>query len=193
MTAALPALECLSRHLRALRVPHAIAGSVASSFHGLARTTADADVIVAIPPAAISRVSAALEPDFHLDAESISSAFRAGRSANIFYKHEFYKVDLFPLSDDAFDEAQIDRAADGEVEWEGKTFRLPFVSPEDVLLSKLRWWRACGGSEKQWEDMRGVVKISGPKLDLPYLRNWAAKMKLAEPLERLLALGDSVG
>lgn len=131
--------------------------------------------------------AAVLEPDFFLDSETIREAFQAGRAANIFYKHDFYKVDLFPLSEQPFDEAQLARAADVELDTGESTIRIAVISAEDVILSKLRWWHACGGPEKQWEDMRGVVQVSGPKLDLGYLRGWAAKMNLSEPLERLLA------
>lgn len=41
-------------------------------------------------------------------------------------------------------------------------------------------------SERQWNDLRGVLKISGPRLDLGYLRQWAPYLKVDDLLERLL-------
>jgi len=62
------------------------------------------------------------------------------------------------------------------------------ASPEDVILSKLRWYRLGEEkSEQQWHDLWGVVKVRGPQLDLIYLREWAPKLNVADQLERLLA------
>lgn len=58
---------------------------------------------------------------------------------------------------------------------------------EDTILRKLEWYRARGeASERQWSDLRGVLKVSGPRLDLDYLRHWAPFLKVKDLLERLL-------
>ncbi|HZO51698.1 MAG TPA: hypothetical protein VFB63_03230 [Bryobacteraceae bacterium] len=81
------------------------------------------------------------------------------RAANIFYRPDHFKVDLFPLTDDPLQQSQLRRA------------------------------RETGQSARQWEDMRGIVQTSGTRLDLGYLREWSANLRLAIELERLL---DSV-
>jgi hypothetical protein len=62
------------------------------------------------------------------------------------------------------------------------------ATAEDTILRKLEWYRAGGEtSERQWNDLRGVLKVSGPHLDLVYLRHWAPFLKVDDLLERLLA------
>ena len=62
------------------------------------------------------------------------------------------------------------------------------ATAEDTILRKLEWYRAGGEtSERQWNDLRGVLKVSGPRLDLAYMRHWAPYLKVDDLLERLLA------
>jgi len=47
----------------------------------------------------------------------------------------------------------------------------PFVTPEDILLAKLHWYRAGGEvSEVQWRDIKGIVRTRGQNLDVEYLK-----------------------
>jgi hypothetical protein len=62
---------------------------------------------------------------------------------------------------------------------------LYFASPEDVILNKLRW-RQCSGSEKQWRDVLGVLKVQSETLDYAYLRDWAECLGLTDALSRAL-------
>lgn len=62
------------------------------------------------------------------------------------------------------------------------------MSPEDLVLRKLEWYRAGGEtSERQWNDLRGICKAKGKQLDVGYLRQWAGRLKIDDLLERLLA------
>jgi hypothetical protein len=65
------------------------------------------------------------------------------------------------------------------IEFEGTA--LYFASPEDVILNKLRW-RQHSGSEKQWRDVLGVLKVQAETLDYRYLVEWAERLKLADTL-----------
>ncbi|MEN6575963.1 MAG: hypothetical protein ABFD90_06435 [Phycisphaerales bacterium] len=59
------------------------------------------------------------------------------------------------------------------------------VSPEDIILLKLRWLQETGGtSEHQWRDVLGV---QGEGLDYEYLADWAKKLGLNELLDRAIA------
>lgn len=60
-----------------------------------------------------------------------------------------------------------------------------FVSAEDIILSKLDWYRMSDGiSERQWRDVLGVLKVQKPLLDIVYLEHWAAKLQLTDFLQR---------
>lgn len=40
---------------------------------------------------------------------------------------------------------------------------------------------------RQWRDVIGVLAVQGPAFDLGYAQSWAARLGLAEMLERALA------
>jgi len=61
------------------------------------------------------------------------------------------------------------------------------VSPEDIILAKLEWYRLGGEvSDRQWRDVLGVLKTRAGELDLDYLRKWAGELKVNDLLERAL-------
>ena len=61
------------------------------------------------------------------------------------------------------------------------------ISPEDVILSKLEWYRMGGEvSDRQWRDILGVLKTRAGELDLEYLRMRAKELKVMDLLERAL-------
>jgi hypothetical protein len=52
-------------------------------------------------------------------------------------------------------------------------------------LNKLAWFRMGGEvSERQWNDVIGVLRVQANALDVPYLTHWAAVLGLADLLER---------
>jgi hypothetical protein len=59
------------------------------------------------------------------------------------------------------------------------------VSPEDIILLKLEWFRIGGEmSERQWNDVLGVFEIQGSRLDQTYLDHWAPVIGVADLLAR---------
>ena len=53
-----------------------------------------------------------------------------------------------------------------------------FVTPEDILLAKLHWFRLGGEtSAVQWRDILGVVRACAPSLDRAYLEQSAGKLR----------------
>ena len=61
------------------------------------------------------------------------------------------------------------------------------ASAEDTVLAKLQWYREGGEvSDRQWNDVLGVLKVQGPALDRAYLREWARELKLVDLLDRAL-------
>ena len=92
------------------------------------------------------------------------------------------KIDIFILKPTSYDqEAFQRRRKDTLDEEQGLEFYL--ASPEDIILSKLEWYRMGGGvSERQWNDVLGVLKVQQGNLDITYLQRWAKELGLADLL-----------
>jgi hypothetical protein len=59
------------------------------------------------------------------------------------------------------------------------------VSPEDLLLLKLEWYRMGNEvSDQQWTDILGVLRVQAGQLDEAYLDHWAADLRVADLLAR---------
>ncbi|MFL5655678.1 MAG: hypothetical protein ACJ8CB_16055, partial [Ktedonobacteraceae bacterium] len=70
---------------------------------------------------------------------------------------------------------------------EGSNRPFYVASPEGTILNKLEWYRMGGEvSDRQWNDILGVLKIQGTNLDMVYLQRWAAVLKVTDLLERAL-------
>lgn len=65
--------------------------------------------------------------------------------------------------------------------------RFFIASSEDMILSKLAWYESGNPiSDKQWNDIVGILKIQQSHLDRLYLEDWARRLNLAGLLERAL-------
>jgi hypothetical protein len=61
----------------------------------------------------------------------------------------------------------------------GRKFNV--ASPEDTILSKLEWYRLGDEiSDKQWNDILGVMKVQQNALDRDYLEKWAADLGVSD-------------
>ncbi len=166
--------------LDSLDVAYMVGGSLASSIYGIPRTTQDIDLVAEIPLTRVQELSAALQPDFYADAELIEDAIRRGTAFNLIHHASGYKFDIFPVPPDEYYRLQLRRR-------EMSPGGFPVVTPEDIILMKLLWYRRGGEiSERQWTDARGVVELRRARLDFDYMREWAKPLGIEDLLARLL-------
>jgi hypothetical protein len=170
--------------LRRLGIRYYIGGSVASSAHGHWRSTADLDIIADIDPGQAEPLARLLQDRFYIDAQMIRDAIRNRSSFNVIFLEMMYKLDIFPVGERAFDRSAWNRTVLTRL-FEDHDEQFPIASAEDVILSKLEWYRAGGEiSERQWTDVIGVMKIQSDNLDWDYLRRWAPELEVIDLLER---------
>ncbi len=179
----------VARAFDALGILHTIGGSIASSIAGEPRSTLDIDFVAALRESDVSPLVAALSADFYVNDEALHRAVRERSSANVIHRATHLKVNIFVAGGTPLDEQQLRRRQAVEVT-EGRTLHVH--PPEDILLQKLRWYRRGGaGSDRQWRDILGIIRVQAQQLDRDYLRANAPVLDVAELLAR--ALGEAAG
>ena len=165
-----------------------VSGSAASGVHGHVRTTRDIDVVVRITRDDIDALVEAFHADFYVDPDLIRSAIEWRRSFNVIHFRSSFKFDLFPLTDDRFHQTEFGRHRFVTTSMFGtEPVEFAVATPEDVILSKLsRYRKGHGVGEQQWNDVLGVIAVQAEKLDLAYMREWAAYLKVSDLLEQAL-------
>jgi hypothetical protein len=181
------ALGAMLAVLDRLEVPYEIGGSVASSSHGIPRTTMDVDLVVDLSPDKIEQFVEEVRGEFYADAAQIREAFTAGRAANLIHLKSVWKFDLFPLRTDEYSQVEFARRTFREIQPDsGSPIECAISSMEDTILRKLEWFRAGGEiSERQWSDILGMWSGASSRADMNYLRHWAERLGLDDLLEKL--------
>jgi len=169
-----------------LGIQYAVGGSLSSSLHGVMRSTLDVDIVADMRLEHIQPLVAALSPEFYADVEMIRVAIERHSSFNLIHYETSFKVDVFIPKPRPFDQMQLERRASAIITTDPER-SLYVTSPEDVILSKLEWYRMGGEvSDRQWRDILGVLKTITGGIDLDYLRHWAKQLKVNDLLDRAL-------
>ncbi len=158
-----------------------VVGSFASTYWGRPRLTHDADLVVEIHPEQVGELARLLAPEFYAPEFVIEEAVRKREQFNTISLEYAFKVDLWPRKATAYHEQAFERRLlglmfDREV-W--------VSSPEDVILSKLLWYRAAPSQDRQVQDALGVFEIQQPYLEHDYLDRWAADLGIVDLLDRI--------
>ena len=172
--------------LVALSVRHHIGGSVASSVHGIPRTTLDVDLVADLSVADAGPLVRSLEDAYYVDEDTVLDAIRRRASFNALHLETMYKVDVFVMKARRYDRQAIDRTEMRALTEGGRLF--PVATAEDVVLNKLEWFRKGGeASERRWRDVVYVLSVQAGHLDERYLAVWAEDLGIADLLERAQA------
>jgi len=167
-----------------LEVRYLIGGSLASSVHGEPRSTNDVDILADFRAEHIEPFIEAIREDYYVSRPAVREAVRRGYHFNVIHTHAAVKVDVFLAGNDPFDLERLELR---------QPLRLP-TEPEAVVyvdtaehsaLRKLEWFRRGGEvSERQWRDVVAILRIQASRLDRSRLHTWAARLGVADLLER---------
>ncbi len=172
----------VARAFDTLGLRYLIGGSLASSLHGIPRSSHDADLVAELPGRHADDVARLLEPEFYVDAEMIRDAARRGGSFNVIHDQSGFKVDVFVLSREPLAREEMDRRELHVIDGDASAY---FATAEDTVLQKLAWYRkGAEVSERQWSDVLGVLKVQRGRLDDAYLDRWAPVIGVADLLAR---------
>lgn len=179
MTAELSSL--LARFVQSLDaagIPFMVAGSFASTAHGMPRTTQDLDLVVD-PPSVVELdafVRALPTGQYYVDADTARDALRRRSMFNVIDLSSGWKVDLIIRKNRAFSRDEFARRIKLTL-FDVEVF---VASPEDTIVAKLEWSKESGGSERQRRDVAGILATIGSQLDRDYVEQWVRDLDLLQ-------------
>ena len=182
---ALQAVFAVVHALERLHLDYLVGGSLASSLHGVPRSTQDADLVVDLPRERVADLIAALGSAFYVAEEAALSAVDRAAAFNVIHLETMFKVDLFILPDAPGARLEMSRRERHEIGEAGQA--LWFASAEDTVLQKLVWYRLGRRvSDRQWRDLVDVLRVQGARLERAYLARQAEELGLTELLDEAL-------
>jgi len=169
------------------RITYVLVGSLASSIHGMYRSTADIDILADVKAEQVIPLLSALQKDFYIDESAVRDAIDQKQSFNAIHFNSVFKVDIFIPKSDDFSKKQIERRELKRLSPDLEQM-VYVATAEDTILAKLRWFNSGGRvSNSQWGDVVGILGASSKQLDFDYLRDWAAKLGVTDLLEKAIS------
>lgn len=179
-------LAAMADRLEAVGIPYMVVGSVAGSFHGHPRTTADVDIVIDPSAEALRAFVDALPDDeYYVSDTAAIEAFDRRSSFNVIEHATGWKVDLLIRKDRAFSATEFERRSIAPLFGRDT----PVATAEDTVIAKLEWAQA-GESERQLRDVAGILEVNGETLDRDYIGRWVAQLGLESAWRRALGLAS---
>jgi hypothetical protein len=171
--------------LRRLGVRYYVCGSLASSFYGASRMTADVDLVAELLPSHVPSFVEALRPNYYVDERMILDAITRKSCFNVIHSPTSFKVDIFAVKDRPYDKNVMNRIEERCMDEDVPASRFSLLSAEDTVLAKLEWYRLGDEiSDRQWSDVTGMIKVNWALLDRQYLERWAGDLGVADLLTK---------
>lgn len=174
----------IAKILNKKHIPYAVTGGYAVSIWGRPRSTFDLDIVIGLFKEQVSDLALALrkiKSVTYIDENMIYESIKSIGEFNLFHGGSGIKVDFWVIGKDSFSQASLKRRKPIRI---GKE-KIYFISPEDLILSKLRWYQITPSS-RQLEDVESIFKISKDVLDTSYLTKWAKELNVSELLSDFL-------
>ncbi len=179
------ALRPVKDALEALDVAWFVGGSVASSWHGASRSTMDVDLVADLNESHVSALLEMLTDEYYSSESAMRDAIERKSCFNLIHLSTSFKVDVFVSRGRPFDASSFARAKPGEIGGNEK-LEVPLASAEDIIVSKLEWYRLGNEtSERQWDDISRVLRLLGGSANKEYMATAADEVGVADLWNRL--------
>lgn len=152
-------------------VSYMLTGAFAVNYYGKARLTHDIDLVVQISLDDADKVVSLFQDEFYVALEGIIDAVKHGTMFNLIHPETGIKIDCWMLKHKEYDELSFSRKR-REIIFDQKMY---ISSPEDLIITKLDWYKKSE-TQKHYEDVVGIFEIQEGKLDIDYIKKWAAHL-----------------
>ena len=122
------ALRPVADALDALGVRYYLGGSVASSAHGIARASLDADIVALLEPDHVDSLVNRLAAAYYIPIGHLRSAVAARSSCNFIHLATMFKIDVFVSKGRPFDREAAERARPQAIDEAPDAPRFPVAS-----------------------------------------------------------------
>jgi hypothetical protein len=181
-------LSRLAPALQRVQVPYMVTGSVASSAHGIPRSTRDLDIVIAPTRAQLLALMKEFPRDrYYADEQQALQALASRGQFNVIDFATGWKTDFIIAQDSAYGRSALGRRM--LIDVGGTTVSV--AAPEDVIIAKLEWAK-LGKSDRQLQDAAGIVSTQGGKLDLTYIERWVRELHLEQEWQAVGRIHPSV-
>lgn len=145
-----------------------LTGSVAAAYHGAGRATMDIDLVIDQSPRQLEVFVSAIDAaGRYVSLDAAREAMTNRTMFNVVDSASGWKADLIVRKQRLFSETEFARRQ--PIDFFG--VKVAVATLEDVILSKLEWAK-LGGSARQLDDVRTLLRIRGDEVDLMYLAHW---------------------
>ncbi|OIO44561.1 MAG: hypothetical protein AUJ24_01360 [Parcubacteria group bacterium CG1_02_36_42] len=175
----------IAKILENFKIPYAVTGGFAVIAWGKPRTTADIDIIVELAPRDIKPLAKdlrSIDKAVYISEDMMRDALEYKGEFNFIHPQTGLKVDFWVKGSkaDIYGKLKFQRARIKKI----NNQEIYFVSPEDLILSKLTWSKDSE-STRHIEDIKTVLDTQKSKLDLNYIKNWAEKQSTIKILNKI--------
>lgn len=163
-------------------VPYMIVGSLASNFHGIPRSTQDADFVVELEPQTLGLIGDALPAGLCLQTQGSFETVTGALRYIIELDGSPFVCELFVRSDDPHDRERFGRRLRTLV----LDRRVSIASAEDMIVTKLRW-ALLAGRGKDLDDARNMIAVRDRELDWDHITRWSVEHRTRALLDQVRA------
>ena len=168
----------ISHRFEQAGIPYMLTGSMAMNYYAQPRMTRDIDVVIAIGPEDVGRVTALFRPDYYVSEENIRESLAHESIFNLIHHESVIKVDCIIRKGTEYRRTEFERRKKISI----LDFTTFIVSKEDLIISKL-FWAKDSHSEVQLADVRNLLTTG---YDAAYLQRWTRELGLDKLLQGCL-------
>ncbi len=172
-------LKMIAQRLDSAQIPYMLTGSVAMSCYVEPRMTRDVDLVVECNAESAASIVQLFKNDCYISTEAVQEAIACQGMFNIIHLQSIMKADFIVRKESEFRRLEFERKKRFNIDG----FLFSIVTPEDLFLSKLQWWKESESSLQQ-SDL-SLLKAHAEIMDWDYISEWAARLNLKSWLEKL--------
>jgi hypothetical protein len=168
----LEVLKVVTERLNRTNIPYMVSGSMAANYYTVPRMTRDIDIVVELKETDIDKFIDLFAGDFYVDKEMIKKEVCRRGMFNLIHSQFVIKIDFIVKESSPYQDTAFSRKREVSI----KSSPVWFISPEDLIISKLNWAKDSH-SEIQMKDVRNLMETVD-NLDLKYIDKWISQLGL---------------